>query len=89
MITNNAAAVMMFPIAMGTAQQVDINPMALAVIVAIAASASFVTPIGYQTNLIVMGPGGYKFTDYAKVGIPLSLIVMIVTIAIVHFVWIQ
>lgn len=88
MITNSAAAVMMFPIAMGAAQQVGVNPMAFAVIIAIAASASFVTPIGYQTNLIVMGPGGYKFTDYAKVGIPLSLIVMVVTITVVNLVWI-
>jgi di/tricarboxylate transporter len=88
MITNNASAVMMFPIAMNTADQVGANPMAFAVVVAIAASASFITPIGYQTNLIVYGPGGYKFTDYAKVGIPLSFIVMAVTITVVNFIWI-
>lgn len=89
MITNNAAAVMMIPIAISTAEKVGQgqDPMAFAVVVAIAASASFVTPIGYQTNLIVYGPGGYKFTDYAKIGIPLSLIVMVVTITIVNFVW--
>ncbi|HET7522099.1 MAG TPA: SLC13 family permease [Bacillales bacterium] len=88
MITNNAAAIMMIPIAMKTAEQIGANPTAFAVIVAIAASASFITPIGYQTNMIVMGPGGYKFTDFAKVGFPLSLIVMVVTVAIVNFVWI-
>lgn len=89
MITNNAAAAMMFPISMSAAQQVHANPMAFAVIVAIAASASFVTPIGYQTNLIVMGPGGYKFTDYFKVGIPLSFLVMIITVIVVDLVWIH
>ncbi|HET7578181.1 MAG TPA: SLC13 family permease [Bacillales bacterium] len=89
MITNNAAAVMMFPIAMSAAEQVHANPMAFAVIIAIAASASFLTPIGYQTNLIVMGPGGYKFTDYFKVGLPLTLIVMVVTIAMVDWIWIS
>lgn len=87
MITNNAAAVMMIPIAMSSAEQIGANPMAFAVVVAIAASASFITPIGYQTNLIVMGPGGYQFTDYMKVGFPLSLIVMVVTVTIVNIVW--
>lgn len=89
MITNNAAAAMMFPIAMSVSQQVHVNPMAFAVLVAIAASASFVTPIGYQTNLIVMGPGGYKFTDYFKVGIPLSILVMIITVTLVDLVWVH
>src|SRR5699024_10107533 len=66
LITNNAAALMMLPIALSIADQLHVNPMAFAVLVAIGASASFITPIGYQTNLIVMGPGGYKFTDYFK-----------------------
>lgn len=88
LITNNAAALMMLPIALDTADRVGVNPMAFAVLVAIAASASFITPIGYQTNLIVMGPGGYKFSDYFKVGIPLTFIVMIVTITMVNLVWI-
>ncbi|HET7627062.1 MAG TPA: SLC13 family permease [Bacillales bacterium] len=88
MITNNAAAVMMFPIATEMADQVGADPMAFAVVVAIAASASFLTPIGYQTNLIVMGPGRYKFTDYYKVGLPLTIIVMIVTLVVVDMVWV-
>lgn len=88
LITNNAAALMMLPIAMGIAEQANINPTALAVLVAIAASSSFVTPIGYQTNLIVMGPGGYKFTDYFKVGIPLTFIVMIIAVTVVNIVWV-
>ncbi|MED4207563.1 SLC13 family permease [Neobacillus mesonae] len=87
-ITNNAAAVMMFPIAMEVAVKTLVDPLALAVIVAIAASASFSTPIGYQTNMIVYSPGGYSFKDYLKVGIPLNLIVMTTTIIIVYFIWI-
>ncbi len=58
-----------------------------AMLIAIAASASFITPIGYQTNLIVYGPGGYTFTDYIKIGVPLSLLVMANTIIIVYYVW--
>lgn len=87
-ITNNASAVIMFPIALSTAQSFHINPIALMVILAVAASASFVTPIGYQTNLIVYGPGGYRFTDYVKVGLPLSVLIMFLTVLIVYFVWV-
>ncbi len=88
LITNNAAAVMMFPISIEIAKQVDASVMAFAVTVTIAASASFASPIGYQTNLIVYGPGGYRFKDYMKIGIPLSLIVLIISITIINFVWI-
>ncbi|NIK11786.1 SLC13 family permease [Alkalibacillus almallahensis] len=88
LITNAAAAVLMLPIAIEMAGQLNIDPIGLAVTVAIAASASFITPIGYQTNLIVYGPGGYKFHDYIKVGLPLSIIVMIVTTTIISQVWI-
>lgn len=87
-ITNSAAAAMMFPIGMEIANQMNLDPMAIAVLIAIASSASFATPIGYQTNLIVYGPGGYKFTDYVKIGLPLSIIVMMITIFIVNLVWI-
>ncbi|MFD2637629.1 SLC13 family permease [Piscibacillus salipiscarius] len=88
LITNAAAAVLMLPIGIEMASQLNIDPMAFAVTIAIAASASFITPIGYQTNLIVYGPGGYKFSDYIKVGLPLSIMVMIVTTTIVNFIWI-
>jgi di/tricarboxylate transporter len=91
MITNNAAALLIFPIA---AQAVRIagytspdSLKAVAVTVAIAASCSFMTPIGYQTNTIVYGPGGYKFTDYFKVGAPLSLLLLIIATAIIPYVW--
>ncbi|WP_134699370.1 SLC13 family permease [Ammoniphilus sp. YIM 78166] len=86
-ITNNAAAVLMVPIALSIANQLSVDPMAFFVAIAIAASASFATPIGYQTNLIVYGPGGYRFSDYLKIGIPLNVLYLIVTVVIVYFVW--
>ncbi|GAE37236.1 SLC13 family permease [Halalkalibacter akibai] len=87
-ITNNAAAVLMFPISLHVAEQLSVEPMAFFVTIAIAASASFATPIGYQTNLIVYGPGGYRFSDYLKIGIPLNIIYLIVTVGIVYYVWV-
>lgn len=87
-VTNNAAAVIMFPIGMEVASQLGANPIAFAVLIAIGASASFLTPIGYQTNLIVYGPGGYHFKDYMKVGLPLNLLIMVSTIFLVYFIWI-
>lgn len=87
LITNSAAAVLMIPIGLEMADTLQLNPMGFAVIIAIAASASFITPIGYQTNLIVYGPGGYRFIDYVKVGTPLSIIVMIISVFIVNNVW--
>jgi len=87
LITNSAAAILMVPIGLELANTLRLDPMGFTVIITIAASASFITPIGYQTNLIVYGPGGYKFTDYIKIGIPLSLIVMAITVTIVYFWW--
>ncbi|THD75832.1 SLC13 family permease [Thalassobius vesicularis] len=73
MVSNNAVAVVMTPIAIGLGQAMGVDPRALVVAVMIAASCSFATPIGYQTNMLVYGPGGYKFTDFLRVGIPLNL----------------
>ncbi len=72
-ISNNAAAALMFPIAMATANQVGADPRAFAIAVAISASNSFLTPIGYQTNTMVYGPGGYRFSDYVRLGAPLTI----------------
>jgi di/tricarboxylate transporter len=83
LITNNAAAALMFPFALKTAQQLDVNWLPFIIAVMMAASAGFATPIGYQTNLMVYGPGGYKFSDYLKVGVPLDLLVLALTVAIV------
>jgi di/tricarboxylate transporter len=63
-ITNNGAAALVFPIAMNTAERLGVAPMPFIACIMVAASASFATPIGYQTNLMVYGPGGYRFTDY-------------------------
>lgn len=86
-ITNSAAAAMMLPIGMEVAQTLAVNPLGIAVLIAIAASASFMTPIGYQTNLIVYGPGGYTFMDYLRVGCPLSMVVMLVSVFTIYYVW--
>jgi di/tricarboxylate transporter len=75
-ITNNAAAVLMFPIAISTAASAGYDQRAFAIAVAVAASASFLTPIAYQTNLMVYGPGGYRFADYARLGLPLTAAVV-------------
>ena len=82
LITNNAAAALMFPFAMATADKLDVSYMPFVITVMMAASAGFATPIGYQTNLMVYGPGGYRFSDYVKVGMPLDLLVGVVTVAI-------
>ncbi|MFD2113318.1 SLC13 family permease [Thiorhodococcus fuscus] len=87
LITNNAAAVLMFPIALSTSQTLGVHFMPFAVAIMMAASASFSTPIGYQTNLMVYGPGGYRFSDYFKVGIPLNLLMASVTISLAPLVW--
>ncbi len=87
MITNTASAVLMLPIGIEMAETVGVDSAGFAVVIAIAASASFITPIGYQTNLIVYEPGGYTFTDYMKVGLPLSLMVMVTSVLIIYNVW--
>jgi len=73
-VTNSAASVIVFPIAFATAAQLGVNPIPFVVAVMVAASCSFATPFGYQTNLMVYGPGGYRFGDFPKIGIPLSLL---------------
>jgi len=80
LITNNAAVVLMFPVAMVVAETHALDPRASALAVAIAASASFLTPIGYQTNTMVFGPGGYRFGDYIRLGLPLTVLLVVVLI---------
>jgi di/tricarboxylate transporter len=86
-ITNNAAAVLMFPIAHAVATDLGISFAPFAIAVMIAASASFATPIGYQTNLMVLGPGGYHFGDFVRAGVPLNVITGIVAIVVIPWVW--
>ena len=75
-VTNNGAAVLMFPIAIAVAVEIGADPRAFAATVALTASASFLTPIGYQTNTMVWGPGGYRFGDYSRLGLPLTALTL-------------
>ncbi len=79
-ITNNAAAALVFPIALAVSQNLGVDFMPFAIAIMIAASASFATPIGYQTNLMVYGPGGYRFSDFIRVGLPLNMIFWLITV---------
>lgn len=87
LITNNAAAALMFPIALAAASRLDVSVLPFAIVIMKAASASFATPVGYQTNLMVMGPGGYAFADYLRMGIPLTVLSGILTVLIAPLVW--
>ncbi len=82
LISNNAAAALVFPIALSTAADLGVSNRPFLIVLMMAASAGFATPIGYQTNLMVYGPGGYRFSDYLRIGVPLDLLVMAVTVAI-------
>lgn len=82
LLSNNSAAVLMFPIGLATASQLGVSYMPFVVALTIAASCGFATPIGYQTNLMVYGPGGYRFADFLRFGIPLNLLVGMVTVAV-------
>ncbi len=84
LITNNAAAILIFPIAIQAAERWGGSPREFAIAVAVAASCSFLTPIGYQTNTMVYGPGGYRFSDYARLGAPLTVIVVIGIVLVLY-----
>jgi di/tricarboxylate transporter len=87
MVSNNAVAVVVTPIAIGLAIELGYDPRPLVVAIMVAASASFATPIGYQTNTLVYGPGGYKFSDFLRVGVPLNLSIGILASAVIPYLW--
>ncbi len=87
MISNVAVAAMMFYIALGLACQLDVNPRPFIMAITLAASLSFISPIGYQTNLMVMGPGGYRPRDYVRAGLPLSIAVSLIALVLIPIVW--
>jgi len=87
LVSNNAVAVVVTPIAIGLALNLGIDPRPLVIAVMVAASASFATPIGYQTNTLVYGPGGYSFTDFMKIGIPLNLLIGMLASALIPVFW--
>lgn len=84
-ITNNAAAALLFPVAVSAATTIHADSRPFAIAVLFAASASFATPISYQTNLMVYGPGGYRFKDYLKIGVPLQCLICIITIVLIYY----
>jgi len=86
-ISNNASIVLMIPVAVETATTLSLNPLTFILGVVFAASTAFMTPLGYQTNLMVYGPGEYRFLDYTKVGLPLNILVMITTVFTLNYFW--
>jgi di/tricarboxylate transporter len=86
-VTNNAAAALTFPVAHAASAALGVSFLPFAVVIAIAASSGFATPLGYQTHLMVYGAGGYRFSDYVRVGVPMDVLVMAVTLALVPFVF--
>ncbi|WP_121302151.1 SLC13 family permease [Haloarcula quadrata] len=86
-ISNNASVVLMIPVAIETAQQLNASAFAFVLAVTFAASTAFMTPVGYQTNLLVYGPGGYRFTDYLKVGAPLQAVFAVATTLGIAYFW--
>jgi len=86
-VSNNAVAVIMTPIAISLAAALGIDARPLVVAVMIAASCAFATPIGYQTNTLVYGPGGYKFTDFLRIGAPLNLSMSVLASVMIPFIW--
>jgi di/tricarboxylate transporter len=87
LMTNNAAAALMFPVAVSAAQQADADPRGFVVTVAIAASAGFLMPVGYQTHLMVFGPGGYRVRDFVRLGIPMVLIWFCLSMVLIPWHW--
>ncbi|MBC7154826.1 MAG: SLC13 family permease [Rhodobacteraceae bacterium] len=87
LVTNNAVAVVVTPIAIGLAQTLGVDPRPLVIAVMMGASASFATPIGYQTNTLVYGPGGYSFVDFLRIGVPLNLLMAATASLVIPFFW--
>jgi di/tricarboxylate transporter len=87
MVSNNAVGVILTPIAIEIGTSLGHDPRALVVAVMFAASSAFSTPIGYQTNMLVYGPGGYRFTDYMKVGIPMNLLLACSASVTIPLIW--
>ena len=87
MLSNNATAVLILPVAISTALALGIDPKPFIIGVCFGASACYATPIGYKTNLLVYGPGAYRFSDYLKLGIPLNLLVIVMGTVFIPLIW--
>ena len=86
-MTNNAAAALVFPFAISVADQLKVSPMPFVLATTMAASACFATPIGYQTNLMVYGPGGYRFSDFVRIGLPLNIVIWGMCVWLIPVFW--
>ena len=86
-LSNNATAVLIIPLAISTALSLGVDPKPFIIAVCFGASACYATPIGYQTNLLVYGPGGYRFSDYLKLGIPLNILVLFMGTMLIPIIW--
>ncbi len=87
MVTNNAAALILWPISLAMANQMGVSWMPFAFAIMMGASASFATPIGYQCNMMVFGPGGYRFSDFLKIGVPMNLIAWVIMSFLIPIMW--
>jgi di/tricarboxylate transporter len=87
LITNNAAAILMFPICLETAQLFQVDSRPFLIVSIMSASACFMTPIGYQTNMMVYGPGGYQFVDFLRIGVPMNIVLGAMVVIITPLVW--
>ena len=87
LVTNNAAAALMFPVGLSMSAATGVGIVPFAITIMMAASNSFITPIGYQTNLMVYGPGGYRFSDFVRIGVPLTAVTCALTALLVPVIW--
>jgi len=87
LITNNGAAVLAFPFAVELSSSLNVSPRPFVIAIAIAASYAFASPIGYQTHMMVYGPGGYRFADFVRVGLPLNLLMWVAAVTLIPMIW--
>jgi di/tricarboxylate transporter len=86
-VSNNAVGVIMTPVVISLAHQLGVDPRPFVAAVMFGASASFATPIGYQTNTMVYSAGGYRFSDFLRIGLPMNILIGIVAVSIIPFIW--